>query len=152
MVTMCKGLNCLYSAVLTLSRPFSQYNDFYISVAFYRRKKIVKLSDFAKKWPKGASTPSNIASNIAGNSFHLNSGVQGWDIFWQLIASNVPSTSSNIAGKIKGLKISFCLILMPNFECEEVILSFNFLYSFLNMSLLAVLHEQPLSVTNINLL
>ena len=30
--------------------------------------------------PKGASTPSNIASNIAGNSFHLNSGVQGGDI------------------------------------------------------------------------
>ena len=29
---------------------------------------------------KGASTPSNIASNIAGNSFHLNSGVQGGDI------------------------------------------------------------------------
>ena len=30
--------------------------------------------------PKGASTPSNIASNIAGNSFHLTSGVQGGDI------------------------------------------------------------------------
>ena len=29
---------------------------------------------------KGASTPSNIASNIAGNSFHLTSGVQGGDI------------------------------------------------------------------------
>ena len=29
---------------------------------------------------KGASTPSNIASNIAGNTFHLNSGVQGGDI------------------------------------------------------------------------
>ena len=28
----------------------------------------------------GASKPSNIASNIAGNSFHLNSGVHGGDI------------------------------------------------------------------------
>ena len=39
---------------------------------------------------------------------------------WQLIASKIPATSSSIAGKIKGLKISFCLKLMPNFECEEV--------------------------------
>ena len=78
---------------------------------------------------KGASTPSNIASNIAGNSFHLTSGVQGGQLLgycWQLIASNIPSTPSNIAGKIKGLKISFCLSLMPNFECDEVNLSFNF--------------------------
>ena len=80
----------------------------------------------AGKPSKGASTPSNIASNIAGNSFHLTSGVQGGDICWQLIASNIPSTPSNIAGKIKGLKISFCLILMPNFECDEVNLSFKF--------------------------
>ena len=31
---------------------------------------------------KGASTPSNIASNrpVAGNSFYLNSGVQGGNI------------------------------------------------------------------------
>ena len=28
----------------------------------------------------GASTPSNIAGNIAGNSFHFNSGVHGRDI------------------------------------------------------------------------
>ena len=33
---------------------------------------------------------------------------------------------------MKGLKI--CLILMPNFEREEVNLSFSFLYSFLNVS------------------
>ena len=97
---------------------------------------------------KGASTPSNIGSNIAGNSFQLNSLVQGGDIAGK-IASNIPSTSSNIAGKIKGLKISFCLILMLNFECEEVNLSFNFLYSFLNMS---QLQEPTFSVTNINLL
>ena len=68
---------------------------------------------------------------------------------WQLIARNIPSTSSNIAGKIKGLKISFCLILMPNFKCEEVNLSFNFLYCFLNM---IQMHEPTFSVTNINLL
>ena len=30
--------------------------------------------------PIGASTPSDIASNIAGNLFHLHSGVQGGDI------------------------------------------------------------------------
>ena len=65
---------------------------------------------------------------------------------WQLIASNIPSTSSNIARKIKGLEISFCLILMPNFEFEEVNLSFNFLHSFLNMS---QPHEPTFSVTNI---
>ena len=68
---------------------------------------------------------------------------------WQLIASNIPSTSSNIAGNIKGHKTSFCLSLMSNFECEEVNLSFNFLYSFLNMS---QLHEPRFSVSNINLL
>ena len=103
---------------------------------------------------KGAtSTPSNIASNIAGNSFHLSSGVQGGDIYTYIYIYipyiYIPSTSSNIAGKIKGLKIPFCLILMPNFECEEVNLSFNFLYSFLNM---IQMHEPTFSVTNINLL
>ena len=41
-------------------------------------------------------------------------------------SSNIPSTPSNIAGKTKGLKISFCLILMPNFECDEFSLCFNF--------------------------
>ena len=43
----------------------------------------------------------------------------------------------------------FCLILLPNFECAEVNLSFNFLYSFLNMS---HLHERTFSVPNIKLL
>ena len=56
--------------------------------------------------------------------FNLGCSRRGY--CWHLIASNIPSTPSNIAGKIKGLKISFCLILMPNFECDEVILSFNF--------------------------
>ena len=38
------------------------------------------LQVFTKIASKGASTPGNIASNIAGNSFHINSGVQGGDI------------------------------------------------------------------------
>ena len=46
---------------------------------------------------------------------------------------------------MKGLKICFCLILMPNFESEEVNLSCNFLYSFL----MSQLHEPTFSVTNI---
>ena len=34
---------------------------------------------------KGTSTPSNIASNIAGNSFHLTLGVQGGDTAGNLL-------------------------------------------------------------------
>ena len=54
MVTMSKASNFLYSVVLVLplSRPFSRcYNDFHLSIEFYRRKKNVKLSEFAEKWP-----------------------------------------------------------------------------------------------------